>query len=214
MAVQSILNQTYQDFEIIIINNDPGCNLWAYANIDPRISVQRSFVNHNKEFALNLGIKSARGEYIAFQDADDISLSYRLELSLKYMKDYDLVYGDKITVFQNGRMRYDEARSFTYETLRNKSIGVNSSIMIRKDKCIEFKEIGYDADREWCARLLKNDISTHHVNLPFYYFSTYTSNYRVRQRDFPFRYYDAIRNRIRLYCLRKNANKIVRETLK
>lgn len=212
-AVQSILNQTYQDFEIIIINNDPAYSLGSYIDIDERIIYLWSDIDHNKEHALNYGLRVAGGEYIAFQDADDISLPYRLSESLRCIKNYDLVYGDKITLFQNGRQRYDIAKPFTRDTLWNGSIGVNSSIMIRADKSLEFKEMGYDADREWCARLLKKGIKTRHIDLPFYYFSNFTSNYRIRQRGFLFRYYDAVRNKMRLRRLRSKSDKIVREIL-
>ncbi len=88
-AVDSILAQTFTDFEILVIlNEDPGSTdttrdiVRAYA--DPRIRLI-----DNKEMGLsvarNIGIKLAKGAYIANLDADDVSLPTRLEKQVNFL---------------------------------------------------------------------------------------------------------------------------------
>ncbi|MHA2284076.1 MAG: glycosyltransferase family 2 protein [Promethearchaeota archaeon] len=86
-AVDSILNQTFKDFEFIIINDGStdgtGAILESYN--DPRIVlVNQEHIGLTK--SLNKGIALAKGQYIARQDADDISLNKRLENQLEFLK--------------------------------------------------------------------------------------------------------------------------------
>jgi glycosyltransferase involved in cell wall biosynthesis len=81
-AVQSILKQTYRDFECIVIDDgstdDTLAILRAYAGRDDRLRVI-SRENRGLIASLNEGIALARGEFIARMDADDIALPRRLE---------------------------------------------------------------------------------------------------------------------------------------
>lgn len=85
-AVDSILNQTYTDFEFIIINDGStdGTKEILESCFDHRI---RLFNQENIGLtkSLNKGLKIAKGELIAHQDADDISLPGRLEKQVKYV---------------------------------------------------------------------------------------------------------------------------------
>lgn len=87
-AVESILNQTFSDFEFITIDDgstDKSLKiLQRYAALDDRI-VLVSRRNTGIVGALNEGIAMARGEYIARMDADDVSMPSRLEQQIGYM---------------------------------------------------------------------------------------------------------------------------------
>jgi hypothetical protein len=88
-AVTSILNQTFRDFEFIIINDGstdatPSI-LKRYAETDSRIHVYHQ-ENQGMISALNRGCRLVRGKYIARMDADDISLPRRFEKQLEYME--------------------------------------------------------------------------------------------------------------------------------
>jgi len=87
-AIDSILNQTFKDFEFIIINDGSTDRtaqiLKSYHN--PRIKIINNQKNLGLTKSLNIGIKRARGEYIARQDADDVSLPTRLERQLSYLE--------------------------------------------------------------------------------------------------------------------------------
>ena len=84
-AVESILNQTFSDFEFLIIDDGStdgsSAILSAYAARDARIRLI-SQPNQGLTRSLNAGIKLARGEYIARFDADDISLPQRFALQV------------------------------------------------------------------------------------------------------------------------------------
>jgi len=88
-SVESILNQTFTDFEFIIIDDgsfDSSPNLLArYRQCDPRVLIHRFDGNRGLSAALNFGINLARGEYIVRMDADDISLQNRLQEQVAFM---------------------------------------------------------------------------------------------------------------------------------
>lgn len=88
-AIQSILNQTYSNFELIIIDDASTDNSWIiitqFAQQDKRIRTFRNERNLKLSKTLNLGIEHASGIYIARMDADDISLPDRLEKQVAYM---------------------------------------------------------------------------------------------------------------------------------
>jgi len=87
-AIESVLNQTYQDFELIIV--DDGSTDRTAARIgrydDRRIKYTRDF-NHNLGIvlALNRGLELAKGDYIARHDADDISEPTRFEKQVAFL---------------------------------------------------------------------------------------------------------------------------------
>lgn len=90
-AIESILNQTYKNFEFIIIDDCSTDKTWKiiqkYQKKDQRIIIFRNKENLNLGKTLNLGINNAKGKYIARMDADDISLPYRLEMQVKFLED-------------------------------------------------------------------------------------------------------------------------------
>ena len=89
-AIDSILNQTYTDFEFIILNDGSTDKteeiILSYD--DPRIVYVKNETNLQIVKTLNKGIALAKGKYIARMDADDISLPERFEKQLKFMEQY------------------------------------------------------------------------------------------------------------------------------
>ena len=108
-AVDSILNQSFSDFEFIIIDDGSTDDSMAIINTyqDTRIRLVENVGNLGLPTSLNRGIREAKGKYIARQDADDVSLPARLEEKLHYTEqtvdravvgsgwEYIDIYGDR-----------------------------------------------------------------------------------------------------------------------
>lgn len=90
-AVQSILGQTYKDFEFIIIDDASTDSSWEYLKSlkDRKVKLIKNEKNLGLASSLNKGIKAAKGDYIARMDADDISLPQRFEKQINFFKDHD-----------------------------------------------------------------------------------------------------------------------------
>lgn len=90
-AVTSILDQTFRNFEFIIVNDGSSDTtasiLQEYERLDSRIKVVHQD-NQGMISALNRGCRLARGRYIARMDADDISLPQRFERQLEYIESH------------------------------------------------------------------------------------------------------------------------------
>ena len=112
-AVLSILKQTYEDFEFIIVNDNPENGELAEALLslsveDPRIAIVQNEKNLGLALSLNEGINAAHGKYICRMDADDISEPNRIERQLAYLKDNELdLVGSAMTVIdESGNPQY------------------------------------------------------------------------------------------------------------
>lgn len=88
-AVNSILNQSLQDFEFIIYDDgskqEVAQRILKLAELDKRIIVIGKSINHGLGYSLNRCIEKATGEYIARMDADDISVPCRLEKQIAFL---------------------------------------------------------------------------------------------------------------------------------
>jgi len=87
-SIESILQQTFKDFEFLIVNDgstDSSAEVVSSYS-DDRIRLVSTKRNKGLAYSLNKGIKLARGKYIARMDADDISLPQRLEKQMKFLE--------------------------------------------------------------------------------------------------------------------------------
>ncbi len=88
-AIESILNQTYKDFEFIIVNDSSTDNtlkiIEDYAKKDKRIKIISNKENQKIARTLNTGLMEAKGEYIVRMDADDWSYPDRIEKQVNFM---------------------------------------------------------------------------------------------------------------------------------
>jgi glycosyltransferase involved in cell wall biosynthesis len=98
-SIESILSQTFTDFEFIIINDGSTDNslrvINYYKDKDERISVVNQ-ENKGLSFALNTGISKCSGKYIARMDADDIAVSNRFKIQVDFLntnKDISVLSG-------------------------------------------------------------------------------------------------------------------------
>jgi glycosyltransferase involved in cell wall biosynthesis len=91
-AIESILNQTFTDFELLLINDGSTDSseqiLKSYT--DPRIVYIRNEHNSGLIFTLNKGLELAKGKYIARMDSDDISFIERLQKQVAFLETSDV----------------------------------------------------------------------------------------------------------------------------
>jgi glycosyltransferase involved in cell wall biosynthesis len=89
-AIESILNQTFKDFEFIILDDCSTDKTWeiikGYAKKDKRIVAVKNEKNLKISATLNKGILLARGKYISRMDADDWSYPQRFEKQINYLE--------------------------------------------------------------------------------------------------------------------------------
>ena len=112
-AIESILNQSFQDFEFIIILDNPDNELHIsiieeYALKDKRIRFYKNETNLGLTQSLNIGLSLAKGKYICRMDADDISENNRIELQKYYLEEnnFDLIGGITQIIDENNAPIY------------------------------------------------------------------------------------------------------------
>lgn len=99
-CIESVQNQTYKDWELLIVDDCSSDNsieiIKRYAKQDKRIKLLTKSQNSGAGVARNLAIKRAQGTYLAFIDSDDWWYSDKLELQLAFMQDnsYEFTYTD------------------------------------------------------------------------------------------------------------------------
>lgn len=148
-SIKSVLNQTFQDFEVIIIDDastDDTENVIKNFK-DLRIKYVKNEINKGAGASRNKGIKCSIGEYLAFQDSDDEwcpdKLEKQMEVFNKNGSDYCVVYTDMLRVFEDDTMQYWHSPDVMYKKLLTKDkkeyqvagIGIQSAL-IRRD-CFE-----------------------------------------------------------------------------
>jgi len=91
-AVESILNQSYSDFELILIDDGSTDKtyeiLQQFVQMDPRIKVFRNHSNLGLTKSLSSGLEKCRGEFIARHDADDLSEPERFACQIAFLRDH------------------------------------------------------------------------------------------------------------------------------
>lgn len=176
-AVESVLNQTYQDFELIVIDDGSTDNTREVLAVykDKLTYIYQD--NQGRSSARNQGIKLAQAEYIAFLDSDDVWFPDKLERQVPVLESASdnvaLVHGYKCIVDKNLqpvsgwelKLRHLYARAErgeeTYENYLRLACIFTSTILVRKSSLLEIN--GYDVsvksmeDLDLYLRLLLQD---------------------------------------------------------
>ena len=175
-AIESILNQTYKDFEFIIIDDGSKDNSYdiikKYAIKDNRIRLLHNLTNMGLTKTLNRAIKLSKSDFIARQDHDDISLPERLEIQLNFL-DNNSQYafcGSDIKIKQRGK---SFIKNFTFNEIKRNLIVENCfahpSILIRRSV---FEKYGYYNEKYiygqdyelWCRLIYKIRLKAINLN--------------------------------------------------
>ena len=144
-AVKSVLSQTYQDFEIIVVDDGSTDNTGEIIRSfkDKRVKyIEKYKKNKGISVARNIGIKMARGKYFAFLDSDDEWLSEKLSKQIKVLQyespEVGAVYSNLCYMDENGKntnkLRNPKKEGYIYEDLLGKNyVGPPLTLLIRKE---------------------------------------------------------------------------------
>ena len=146
-AVDSVLSQTYQDIEVIVVDDNglgtekqviTGQRMSQYEN-NPKVKYVCHEVNKNGSAARNTGFRSSRGEYIGLLDDDDYYYPERIEKQIELLKtlseDYALVYCG-CDIYQGekkvGEKHPVDSSNMLFDLLAHKMAVGSSSILMRR----------------------------------------------------------------------------------
>lgn len=154
-GIQNILNQTYQNFELIVVNDNSTDDTEEVVKSfdDPRIRYIKNPENKGVSFARNLGIKEADCDHIIFQDDDDLSRLDKLEKLMKVMAYSDdnvgavyhelNMYTDKtgsgkydVSIIPDRAMADIRKKGYVYPALLPKNFFATPAILIKKN-CLD-----------------------------------------------------------------------------
>ena len=161
-AVESILDQTYDNFELIVINDgstDETSEILASFN-DKRLTVLNQ-KNQGLAASLNRGIQQSKGKYIARIDADDIAFPERLQKQVNFMEANPaiVVMGTAARLIYSNSTQRVRYRPLDTASIRKNIIKIcpftHSSVMIRKDV---LDKVGlYDVAKDGAKKTLVED---------------------------------------------------------
>lgn len=150
-SIDSILKQSFKDFEFIIIDDGSIDNtkkiLSKYKKRDKRIKILTNKDNLGLQKTLNKGLKYAKGDYIARMDADDISSKERLQVQLNFLENNPKIFmvGSSAIVIDENDNRIGLLRKFndserTKKKLETSNCIIHPSIMFRNEGDIYYRE--------------------------------------------------------------------------
>lgn len=125
-SINSILNQTFTNFEFIIIDDASTDNSWKivkdYAKKDKRIIAIKNHINLGVSLTSNIAISMAKGKFLARMDADDISFPNRLQKQIDYLKqnsDTIAVGGQCVLIDENNNIIGNKTFPYQHQKLKN-----------------------------------------------------------------------------------------------
>jgi teichuronic acid biosynthesis glycosyltransferase TuaG len=174
-TLKSILNQSYANFEIIIIYDDQSKKDLEYIKslkvLDKRIKIIINEKNIGAGLSRNRGVLKSQGKYIAFIDADDTWHRSKLSLQLKLMKkkNYDITHTSyNIVSFNGKKISTRKARDITKleDLVKSCDIGL-STVMLRKkilNSKLKFASIKTKEDFVLWLRILQENYKIYALN--------------------------------------------------
>jgi len=174
-AIESILNQTFKEFEFIIVDD---CSTdWSYeiceeyAKKDNRIKLYRNEKNWGVAYTKNRLIWLTTTEYLASQDSDDVSFLDRLELEYKFLeehKNYAVVWWNNIIIDEEGKVIWNRKYSDDIRSvILKKSPVSHPTTMMRKNDFLAvwwYSKVKYVEDYDLWIKLYSEWYKIKNIN--------------------------------------------------
>ncbi len=197
-SIQSCINQTYKNIEIIVIN-DCSTDQRYYSGELEKLDKTKIIhlpinmrIKHNANSAQGLtrqeGIKIAKGEWVAFLDDDDFYLPNKLSIQIDYMKKKNILFSSTNMFIINhnsisiDKLDFNVIRQYfnkgyipkvlTLDIIEKNNFINNSSVVMHKsivEKTGEFKAVKYE-DWEYWKRALHNT-DCYYIDIPLIYYT-------------------------------------------
>lgn len=203
-SIASVICQTYDDWELILIDDYSTDGTYEYLlesyEENPKIKLLRNLVNSGAGASRNLGLQSASGQFIAFLDADDIWLPFKLEKQLAFMlnRESAIVHTSYSFINESGGPisgRVNVSKHVNLNSyMRNTEIGM-STVLINKEIMgnFEFPSIRIHEDASLWLEILGRGLTADGLN-------EVLVNYRVRKGQLSGNKIVAALNTFKLYA--------------
>jgi glycosyltransferase involved in cell wall biosynthesis len=148
-AVESILHQTFTNFELILVNDNPASRetkkiLEKLTTKDSRIQVLTNDRNRGLGYALNTAIQNSRADIVARMDTEDTSVPERFAKQISFMKahpDVDLLFAQWIDINERDEMVIRQPRQIDFVNIRKsfftKSLLMHPTLIARKEALLD-----------------------------------------------------------------------------
>ena len=195
-AIESILLQTYKNWEFIICDDGSTDNTYQiikkYGSVNKKIKIIRNSVNKGGAYSKNKCIKYASGEYIAGQDADDYSSSNRIEELIKFLeknKEYAMVFSRGYLFDEKGIWGERGLKNYSpnkYDLIKSNQF-IHPTMMIRK-QCLSkvggyrYSSLTYRCeDYDLWFRFYAEDFKGYVLDKKLYYFKEDSESYKRKK---------------------------------
>lgn len=207
-TILSVLNQSFKSFEYLLIDHastDSSIEIMKkYADIDSRIKIIQLEVNKGgPAYPRNEGLRAARGEYIAFIDADDVWKENKLQVQLDFLVSYpavDMVHSLADIIDENSIIQ----GSFNNQRIKNilnlfmpintiiyyaNFININT-LMLKRSAAMPFKEdTAFNAIEDWIFYILafQNGKKVHLLKENLISYRIHNASLSTRSSDLSYR---------------------------
>lgn len=180
-SIQSVLDQTYQDFELIVVNDCSSDNtkeiVIHFLESDDRIKFIDKKINEGVAYARNAGLDCAEGEFVAFLDSDDVWCKNKLEKQIKLLIEnigVDITYTEYFRFNGKGlKQKVDIPTGYTdYNTLLKGDFIGNSSALYRFRRFSEVrqKKVGAEDYLFWLEIFNNHNVKGLGIKEPLMYY--------------------------------------------
>jgi len=193
-SVDSIINQTYKNWELILCDDGSTDNTYMiakqYANQYNNIKLIKNKVNKGLAFSLNKCLDIARGKYIARADSDDICLPHRFQTQIEFLNNnpqYDVVGSSAILFDSSGKKGVRQVIEYPNKyDLATKTPFMHPTIMMRRETYIKLggyivsKRTRRGQDTDLWFRFFAKGFKGYNIQEPLYKYHESLDDYTKR----------------------------------